>query len=95
MLSSSSCINNTCRRRCLAVFSISYSIAGFLFGVDRSKICVWVKKFTVMLESCLGYACVLPARRLESMEDFEKRFGTEDVFIDGVERKIQRPKKSK
>lgn len=70
-------------------------VAGFLFGVDRSKICLWVKKFTVILESCLGYACVLPARRLESMEDFEKRFGTQDVFIDGVERKIQRPKKSK
>ena len=70
-------------------------VAGILFDVDRSKICLWVKKLTSILEKCLGYACVLPARRIESIEEFKSRFGDGDVFIDGVERKTQRPKKAK
>lgn len=70
-------------------------VAGLLFNVDRSKICLWVKKFTPVLEKCLGHACVLPERRITSVEEFQKRFGNDDIFIDGVERKIQRPQKSK
>lgn len=70
-------------------------VAGLLFNVDRSKICIWVKKFTPILEKCLGHACMLPARRIASVEEFREKFGDTDIFIDGVERKIQRPKKSK
>lgn len=70
-------------------------VAGLLFNVDRSKICLWVKKLTPILEKCLGYACVLPERRITSVEEFQESFGNDDVYIDGVERKIQRPQKSK
>jgi DDE superfamily endonuclease/Helix-turn-helix of DDE superfamily endonuclease len=70
-------------------------VAGWLFNVDRSKICLWVKKYTSILERCLGHACVLPERRINSVEEFQKAFGAEDIFIDGAERRVQRPTKPK
>lgn len=70
-------------------------VAGLLFNVDRSKICLWVKRFTPILEKSLGHACVLPERRITSVEEFQEKFGNDDIFIDGVERRVQRPQKSK
>jgi len=38
---------------------------------------------------------VLPKKKLESKEEFMRLFGVEDVFIDGAERPVQRPKSKK
>ena len=48
------------------------------------------------LEKALGYSGALPERKIESMEEFAKKFpDIEKIIIDGLERPIQRPKKSK
>lgn len=70
-------------------------VCGVLFGVDRSKICHWVKKFTKILELALGYAAVLPQRRINSVAEFMEKFANDEIIIDGVERKVQRPQKAK
>lgn len=71
-------------------------VAGFFFKVDRSKICKWVKKkYLPILEKVLGYACVLPERKISSPEEFMRKLNGLDIFIDGTERMVQRPKLSK
>lgn len=48
------------------------------------------------LKKALGYEIVLPKRKIHSVEEFIKLFSdVKDVFLDGTERKIQRPKKKK
>ncbi|WP_440864905.1 hypothetical protein [Symbiopectobacterium purcellii] len=46
-----------------------------------------------VLEMTLGRECVLPARQIRSAEEFFRAFpGVKDVFIDGTERPVQKPK---
>ena len=48
-----------------------------------------------VLEKTLGRAIVLPERKLTSVEEFFEKFPeVRDVFLDGGERRIERPKKS-
>lgn len=71
-------------------------LAGFYFGVNRSQPLRWVKYLLPILEKTLGYEVVLPARQINSPEEFERMFPEiKDLFIDGTERPIQRPKNSK
>jgi hypothetical protein len=74
----------------------TYDVQGFLFGLDRTRACRWVKQLLPALEKALGRECMLPARRISSMEEFIQVFpGVRDLFIDGTERPIQRPKNAK
>lgn len=74
----------------------TYDLASLLWGADRSRICRWVQNGLPLLEQTLGRACVLPARRIGSMEEFLKHFPeAKDLFIDGTERRTQRPAKSR
>jgi hypothetical protein len=44
------------------------------------------------LEQALGYAVVLPERRIDQVESFFTRFPlVKDLFLDGTERRIRRP----
>jgi len=44
----------------------------------------------------LGYEVVLPERQISSIEEFQRKFPEiKDIFIDGTERPIQRPKNNK
>ena len=71
-------------------------LAGFFFGVDRSRIQRWVKELLPLLEETLGRELVLPARKINSIEEFVAQFPeVKDVFIDATERPIRRPGKSK
>lgn len=71
-------------------------LAGFYFGVNRSQPFRWTNLLLPILEKTLGYEIVLPKRQINSPEEFEKEFPEiKDLFIDGTERPIQRPKKSK
>lgn len=74
----------------------TFDLAGFVFGVDRSRTCRWVHQFLPLLEKALGRRCVLPKRQITSIEEFTQLFPeVKDLFIDGVERKTQHPKLNK
>jgi len=71
-------------------------LAGFCFGVDRSRIQRWVKELLPLLEETLGREMVLPARKINSVEEFMAQFPeVKDVFIDATERPVRRPGKNK
>lgn len=71
-------------------------LAGFFFGVDRSRIQRWVKELLPLLEETLGRELVLPARKINNVADFVAQFPeVKDVFIDATERPVQRPGKNK
>jgi hypothetical protein len=74
----------------------TYDVQGFLFNLERTRACRWVQQLLPALEKALGQACALPARQIRSMDEFIQAFpGVRDVFIDGTERPIQRPKDPK
>jgi hypothetical protein len=74
----------------------TYDVQGFLFGLERTRACRWVQQLLPALEMVLGRECALPARQIRSMEEFVSAFpNARDVFIDGTERPIQRPKNPK
>ncbi|WP_176488133.1 hypothetical protein [Candidatus Regiella insecticola] len=55
-----------------------------------------MKLLLPVLEMTLGHECVLPARQIRSMEEFCHAFpGVRDVFIDGTERPVQKPKNTR
>jgi len=71
-------------------------LAGFLFGVDKSRIQRWVNELLPLLEETLGREVVLPARTINSVEEFVAQFPeVKDVFIDATERPVRRPGKNK
>ena len=59
--------------------------------MNRSQCCRWVHALLPLLEEALGYQVVLPKRRIGSLEEFEREFPEiKDIFMDGMERPIQR-----
>lgn len=74
----------------------TYDLAGFVFGVDRSRCCRWVQDFMQLVEKALGRNIVMPKRQIRSIEELlEVCPEAKDLFIDGTERRTQRPSKSK
>ena len=71
----------------------TFDLAGFLFNCDRSRACRWVQKLLPLLEELLKRTCDLPKRKVRSLSEFKEYFpGLTDLFIDGTERPINRPK---
>jgi hypothetical protein len=74
----------------------TYDLAGFIFGVDRSRPCRWVAQLLPILEEVLRRKHVLPKRQISSVAEFIALFPeTKDLFIDGTEHRVCRPKSSK
>lgn len=74
----------------------TFDLAGFIFGVDRSRPCRWKNEFLSLLEKALGRECVLPKRQIKSIEEFNQAFpDVKDIFEDGTERPTKRPKNQK
>jgi hypothetical protein len=74
----------------------TYDLAGFVFGVDRSRCFHWTKRLMPLLEKALGRHVVLPQRQICSVEEFMALCpDVKDLFLDGTERPTQRPQKSK
>lgn len=70
----------------------TYDLAAFIFDVDKSQPCRWIQKLLPCLEQALGRGCVLPKRKIHSMSEFLEAFSeVKDIFVDGTERRIQRP----
>lgn len=74
----------------------TYDVASLLWGFDRSNAFHQQKQLTEILEKTLGKKMALPKRRLKKVEEFFEMFPeAKEVFVDGTERPIQRPKDSK
>jgi hypothetical protein len=68
-------------------------VAGFLFGVARSRICDWVHTYQPVLEAVLGKNMDLPQRQISSVDEFVKAFPkVRKLIIDATERPRVRPK---
>jgi hypothetical protein len=71
----------------------TYDLAGFLFNFDRSNAFHQKEHLAKLLEKTLGKKIALPKRRLKSIDQFFKMFSeAKEVFPDGTERPVQRPK---
>lgn len=71
----------------------TYDVLSFFYGCNRAN--AFRRQFYLsgILEAALGKKLALPKRQLKSVEDFLKAFPeAKEVFIDGTERPIQRPK---
>lgn len=74
----------------------TFDIMAFFFGKSRGRSCETGNLYLELLEKALGRKIVLPERRIGSVEEFIRLFPeVKDVFPDGTERRIQRPKKAK
>jgi hypothetical protein len=73
-----------------------YDILSVLSNHQRSKCGDSIQLLLPVLEMALGRNLVLPKRKARSMEEvFERCPELKDVFIDGTERRTQRPKSIK
>jgi hypothetical protein len=74
----------------------TFDVLGSFFDKGRSRSCEAIHVYTAVLKKVLGRELVLPERKVHSMEELFERFPEiKDVFVDGVERKVQRPKGKK
>ena len=74
----------------------TFDLLGFLTNRDRTSSCRSTHFLLKVMERTLKIKIVLPERKITSVEEFFKKFpDLKDVFIDGTERPVQRPKDSK
>nr|QNO41183.1 hypothetical protein JNOLDJLP_00007 [Methanosarcinales archaeon ANME-2c ERB4]QNO41587.1 hypothetical protein OAEIHDOC_00007 [Methanosarcinales archaeon ANME-2c ERB4] len=71
----------------------TFDILGFVFDLNRSNANRNTHKLTLALEKALGRETTLPKRKIRTVEELFAIFpDVRDLFIDGTERPIQRPK---
>lgn len=74
----------------------TFDVLGFMIGLDRTRSCRNIHLLLPVLEKTLGRQLVLPKRQIHSVEEFLIAFPEiKDVFIDGTDRRVQRPKNPK
>lgn len=74
----------------------TYDLLGFLTGRERTRCCRSVHSLLPVLEMALGRKLVLPKRKISSPEEFFQRFPeAKEVFLDGTERRVQKPRNLK
>lgn len=74
----------------------TFDVLGCLTGRDRTRSCRGVHQLLPILESVLRKQFVLPERKIRSVEEFFAKFPeAKDVFLDGTERPVQKPKSLK
>lgn len=74
----------------------TYDVLGFLSDKERSHACEAVRLYSRVLKKALGKELALPKRKITSVEEFLTLFPeAKDVFLDGTERRIERPKNSR
>ena len=71
----------------------TFDVLSFLYDRERSNVWRRYDFLAPILESALGRKLALPARQITSIEEFWKAFPeAKELFIDGTERPIRRPK---
>ncbi len=73
---------------------ITYTLTGFLFGIDQSNVCRNIQKVELLVRQCLPIPQKLYriAKRLKTAEEVEHYFLGFKAFIDVTEQQIPRPK---
>lgn len=72
----------------------TFDVLGFFFNKPRGRSCEHAHFLMAVLMKTLGRELVLPKRKINSVEEFLEAFPeVKDVFGDGTERRIERPKK--
>lgn len=71
----------------------TYDLASLIFDCNRSNACRRQFEISKVLEKTLGKKLALPVRKMRTREEFFEAFPeAKEVFIDGTERPVQRPK---
>jgi hypothetical protein len=74
----------------------TYDLIGFYTGMATSSSCRNVLFLHRVLEKALGRTRSLPVRRVATPEEFERLYpGIRDIFIDGTERRVFKPRSLK
>lgn len=74
----------------------TFDVASFMVGFNRSCACDWMHDLLPILEQTLKRKLVLPERRISDPQEFLRLYpGAREVFADGMERSIQRPRNRK
>lgn len=74
----------------------TYDLASLIFDCNRSNACRRQFDLIKVFEKTLGRKMALPARKMRTLEEFFEAFPeAREIFIDGTERPIQRPKNRK
>jgi hypothetical protein len=74
----------------------TYDVLAFVTDRDRGRCCKSVHFFSQALRKALGKKLVLPQRKISSVEEFMTLFPeAKDIFLDGTERRVARPKDAK
>lgn len=74
----------------------TFDVLGFMLGMERTRACRNIHLLLPVLEKTLGRQLVLPKRQIHSVEEFLTLFPeVKDVFIDGTDRRVQRPRNPK
>jgi hypothetical protein len=74
----------------------TFDFLGFVFSMHRSRAHRNTIKLTKSLEKALGRKIVMPTKQINNMEEFLEKFPeAKDLFVDGVERPVQRPTNKK
>jgi DDE superfamily endonuclease len=74
----------------------TFDVLAAFFDRGRGRSCESVHFLTRALEKTLGRRLVLPKRKISSIKEFMEAFPeVKDVFLDGTERRVEKPKKKK
>lgn len=74
----------------------TFDVLAFWSNKSRGRSCEAVHLYFRVLRKALGREIVLPERKIRTVEEFLEKFPeAKDVFFDGTERRIQRPKNKK
>jgi hypothetical protein len=66
-------------------------VQGLLFGLSQAQANEWIHRLTPVLRQALGYEKQLPQRQAQNLEQVLAACPSLEFFIDGTERRIQRP----
>ena len=67
-------------------------VMALLFGMSQGQVCHWIHKLSDVLRIALGYENLLPERKAKNMKEILESCKELSFILDGVERRIQRPK---
>ena len=71
----------------------TFDLSAFIFDTDKHRCHDWVKELLPVLRLALKKEIVLPKRKISTPEEFFRLFPTvKEIWVDGTERPIQRPK---
>jgi hypothetical protein len=74
----------------------TFDVLGCLSGKSSGRSCEAAHLYLAVLQKTLGKKIQFPERKIRSVEELLEKFPeVKDIFIDGTERSIQRPKRGK